>query len=90
MWQTAAYKILAGEIAAFRSLSFDDLLQFVGETQSRRIRGDDGNEFATSLTVCWLNPKSRGIIVYGWIAVDDCGPMRRLDDEFIVPPPADT
>jgi hypothetical protein len=83
-----AYQILASELAQFRSLSYAELVQFVGPSTSRRIRGRDSTEYATEINVRWRSGVPGDIVFDGWIAVYDCGPVRRLDDVFVVSAPA--
>ena len=79
-----AYAILSAELAAYRELPYDELAQLVGEPSLRRITAADSTQYAIEVTVRWSQSEEGGIRVIGWIAVDDCGPMRRLDDEFVV------
>ena len=88
MNQVDAYKLLASELAAYREMRFEDLAQFVGPQCPRRIRGNDGTEYAVQIKVRRGNLEHGEIIVEGWLAIDDCGPMHRLDDSFIVRPSA--
>ena len=78
------YAILARELAEFRMLSYQELIQFVGPSISRRMTTSDSTEYMLEVSVRWLNTEDGDVIVDGWIAVDDCGPMRRLDDHFVV------
>jgi hypothetical protein len=80
-----AYQMLASELAAFRQLSYTELVQLVGPPHVRTVRSGDSTEYAIQITVRVLSTDD--ILVDGWIAVDDCGPMRRLDDQFVVPKP---
>jgi hypothetical protein len=78
------YAILARELAEFRMLSYQELTQFVGPSIPRRVTTSDATKYLLEVTARWLNTEGGDIIVDGWIAVDDCGPMRRLDDYFVV------
>ena len=82
-----AYKLLASELAAYREFTYEELAECVGEPTCRIVRAHDSTEYAIEVTVCWLNEERGDILVDGWVAVDDCGPMRRLDERFIVRPP---
>ena len=81
---TDAYQLLASELAAFRQLPYEQLTQFVGPAQARRVRARDSTEYAIEINVRWRFGNPGDILVEGWIAVDDCGPLHRLDDSFVV------
>ena len=80
-----AYKLLVSELAAYRELSYEELAQFVGQPAERIVRASDSTEYALQVRVFYLNEDGGDIVVDAWVAVDDCGPMRRLDDHFVVP-----
>ena len=88
MNQPDAYRLLAAEMAAYRTLSFGDLAELIGPTQMRRIRADDSAGYAIEVKVSWRHNEPGGeILVEGWIADDTCGPMHRLDENFVVSAP---
>jgi hypothetical protein len=84
-----AYAMLAAELAAYRQLAYDELARLVGPVKVRRVRGPDSTEYAIEVEVRWRSGESGDLLVTGWIAADNCGPMRRLDDHFIVAAPAE-
>lgn len=81
---TEAYALLASELASFHQLSYEELVHFVGTAEVRRVRGSDSTQYAIQVTVEWRTGEPGDILVVGWCAVDDCGPLRRLDESFIV------
>ncbi len=87
MGTTDAYKLLAEELASYRELTYEELAQLVGPSQMRRTRARDSVDYAIQVNVRWSDFEGSDILVDGWVAVDDCGPMRRLDDQFVVPRP---
>lgn len=87
MATTDAYRLLAEELASYRELTYEELVQLVGPSQLRRVRASDAVEYAIQVTLRWREIDGGDIVVDGWVAVDDCGPMRRLDDQFVVPHP---
>ena len=87
MGTTEAYQLLSTELASYRELTYEELAQLVGPSQMRCTRAADAVEYAIQVTVRWKEFEGGDIVVDGWVAVDDCGPMRRLDDQFVVPHP---
>jgi hypothetical protein len=81
------YKLLSEELASFRELSYDELVQLIGAPGVRRVRTRDSTEYAIQVSARWRDGEGGDILVEGWVAVDDCGPMRRLDDRFEVKAP---
>lgn len=79
-----AYALLASELSAYRELSYDQLVELVETRDSRVVRAKDSIEYAIEVLVRWKNGVPGDICVDGWVAVDDCGPLRRLDDHFVV------
>ena len=82
-----AYAMLSSELAAYRELPYDELTQLVGERSLRRVTAADSTEYAIEVIVRWLDLEGGDVRVVGWVAVDDCGPVRRLDDAFVVARP---
>jgi hypothetical protein len=82
-----AYQLLASELAAHRELTYHELIELIGPPTYRIVRASDGTEYATQTTVRWRYCEEGDILVVGWVAVHDCGMMRRYDDYFIVHKP---
>lgn len=79
-----AYALLASELAAYRALSYDQLVELVETRDSRVVRANDSIEYAIDIVVRWQKGVPGDIRVDGSVAVDDCGPLRRMDDHFVV------
>lgn len=86
MNQPDAYKLLSTELAAYRALSHGELAELIGASGVRRVRAGDSIDYAIEVTVRWRRDEGGEILVFGWIAEDSCGPMHRLDDQFVVRP----
>jgi hypothetical protein len=84
-----AYALLMSEFAPYRELRYDELTKFVGQSSSRVVRGKDANDYVIDVAVCWLDQEQQRILVKGMAAVADCGPLRRVDESFVVSPPGD-
>ena len=80
---TDVYQILSSELAAFRELRYDELAELVGETISRQMIAADSTAYAVEIKIRWRDAPGGEILVVGWAAVDDCGPMRRVDNSFV-------
>jgi hypothetical protein len=85
MNQPDAYKLLSDEMAAYRALRYGELAELVGPPKVRIVRGVDSTEYAVEVIVRWRNGERGELLVEGWIAANDCGPLHRLDESFIVP-----
>jgi hypothetical protein len=86
MQQHDAYALLTSEMAAYRQLSYDDLAQLVGCSSSKHVRAADSTQYVVEVNVRWRTGKPGEILVEGMAATNDCGPLRRLDDVFVVAP----
>jgi hypothetical protein len=78
-----AYRLLFNEMAVFRELPYEQLAEFIGQPHRWQVTVD-GVAYAIEITVGWRYAEGGEIRVIGWAAVDDCGPMRRVDDTFVV------
>jgi hypothetical protein len=85
MNQPEAYKLLASELASLRELGHEELATLLGRS-SRLLRASDGSIFSVYIDIRWRNRGHGDILVEGTIATADCGPLRRLDDSFVVSP----
>jgi hypothetical protein len=83
-----AYNLLVRELASIRALSYDELTQLIGSSPQRVIIGVDSVRYAIQTYVKWRKEAGGDILVEGWVAVDDCGPLLRLDERFTVRNPA--
>jgi hypothetical protein len=84
MNQVDAYKILAEEMASYRTRQYAELAQLVGSGRLRRVAGADSTSYSVEVKVRWRNGDPGDLLVEGWIAEDTCGPLHRLDEAFIV------
>ncbi len=84
-----AYQLLAAEMASYRALSYDELCQFIGTAQPRVVSGDDSEKYALQIVVRWHDAERNDILVDGWVALDECGPLHRIDEQFTVRKPRD-
>jgi hypothetical protein len=87
MYQADAYEFLASELNAYRRLSYEELAQFVGESSAIRRRSEDSTEYVIEVKVRCCGDQHGKILVEGMAAVADCGPLRRLDQSFVILPP---
>jgi hypothetical protein len=83
-----AYALLTAEMAAYRELRYDDLVQLVGETSSKHLRAADSTQYLIEINVSWRTGAPGEILVKGMAATADFGPLRRLDDSFLASPPS--
>lgn len=85
MNQPEAYRLLASELASLRELDYEQLAALLGRS-SRLSRASDGSIFSIYIDIRWRNREHGDILVEGMIATADCGPLKRLDDSFVVSP----
>jgi hypothetical protein len=78
-----AYKLLSSEMVSYRELSYDELRRLIGSTSPRSVVGGNSTRYATQVSVNWHKHEQGDILIEGWIAVDDCGPLQRIDERFI-------
>jgi hypothetical protein len=84
MDRSRAYKLLSSELAPYRALSYDDLSSLIAPAAPRVISDDDSTRYAIQITVTWRNAIQGDILVDGWRALEDCGPLNRIDEHFVV------
>ena len=85
MNRVVAYKLLAGQLAAYRQLPVDDIRQLAGERSSRLVRGEDGVDYNITILVRSRHDND-DIRVIGFVGLADWGSPHDFLDETIVTP----
>ncbi len=89
MNHVVAYKLLIGELDAYRALGIETLRQLVGERISHRKLAEDGIEYEVSIAVGWRYNEGGDIRVTGFVGeIAWNGPHDSLDDTFVVSQPS--
>ena len=79
MNQVTAYRLLDAQIRSWEVCRFTDLVEKVGTSTLDRIKGDDGRFYIVESTLHWKSDEQKAIEVDLMVAVDDTGPLHRID-----------
>jgi hypothetical protein len=69
-----AYALLAGEMAAFRKLSYNELAALAGESSSQHVCAADATQYVIEVKIRWRTGTPGEILVEGMAATADFGP----------------
>ncbi len=84
MDKVEAKRILAEQLERYRSMSYSQLLQLMGEPQTMEVIGSSGPKYALEFEVLWDHEARKDLRVIG--SIDDGGwrALSPLSDSFIM------